>query len=103
MALAFALLLVGPARRFLALAARQVALVLALAFVLGSAGLLERDGDRLAAALDLAALARAAALQLAVCEFVHNPARRLALAGRLLGSHGSLHVKMSFCERPPLD
>src|SRR6516162_4902499 len=78
--LALGLLLVGLALGFLALAALQVAPVLVGAFILGSAGLLERDGDRLAAALDLAALARAAALELAMGIFVHDAAHCLALA-----------------------
>src|SRR5207245_3059474 len=72
--LAFALLLRGAAARFLGLGAPQVAAVAPLAPVLRGAGFVERDRNRLAAALDLASLAAAAALELAVLEFMHHPA-----------------------------
>src|SRR5262249_17490140 len=84
-ALAFALLLVGAPRGFLALAAREVALVLALAFVLGGAGLLERNRDGLARVLHLARLAARSAFQLAMLVLVHDAAHRLALGHRSLG------------------
>src|SRR4029079_6438506 len=83
--LALGLLLGSAAGRFLGLAAREVAAVLCLAFVLGRTGLLERDGDRLAPALHLAALAARPALQLAVRVFVHDAAHGLALGHRCLG------------------
>src|SRR5579871_2238895 len=65
-ALALTLLLVGPAFGFLALAAREVPLVLATALVARFPRLLESDGDRLAAALHLPALAAAAAFEFAM-------------------------------------
>jgi hypothetical protein len=70
--LAFALLLAGLAFGFLFLGAVQVALVATLAFVLGIAGFLQGDRDRLLAALDRAALAARTAFQLAVLELVHH-------------------------------
>jgi len=63
MRFAFALLLVGLAARFLAFRFREISFVLAVAFILRSAGLFQRYGDGLAAALDLATLAAASALE----------------------------------------
>src|SRR6185436_5778065 len=78
-ALAFALLLRGTAGRFLVLGPGEIAPVLLRALVLRLAGFLERDRDRLLAALDLAALSTGPALQLAVLELVHDAAGGLAL------------------------
>src|SRR5882757_5271829 len=100
MALALAFLLIGPSRCLLALAACEVSLVLATALIFGGAGLIERDGDRLAAALDLAALAGAAAFQFAVRIFVHDPSHRLALGGRRLGSHALPPCENLFLRTP---
>src|SRR5581483_8394318 len=74
---AFLLLLGGLAMRFLALVAGRVLPVFARAVVFRIAGFLQRDRDGLPAALHLAA---AAALQLAMLEFVHDAARGLTLA-----------------------
>src|SRR6266436_2382098 len=84
MALALGLLLIGPAGRFLALAAREVAPILALAFILRGARLLERDGDRLPRVLHLARLATWSALEFAMGVFVHHATHGLALGHRCL-------------------
>src|SRR5262249_11069704 len=80
--LAFAPLLAGLAARFLAFVFPEIASVLALALVFRRAGFPERDGDRLAAAPDLAAAPPSSALELAVLELVHHAARGPALSGR---------------------
>src|SRR5262245_4301307 len=89
MGLALALLLIGLAARLLALGFREVALVLGLALVFRRAGFLERDGDGLLPAFDLAALPFRTALELAMRELVHDAAQRLALARGCFG-HGDL-------------
>src|SRR5262245_13729963 len=76
---AFPLLLAGLATRFLALRAREVAAIVALALIFRVSRLLQRDGDRLLAAPDLAALSARPALQLAVLELVHDASGGLAL------------------------
>src|SRR6185312_16079383 len=86
---AFARLLAGAARRFLALGPGAAAAVLAFAFVLGRAGLVQRDGDGLLAASHLAAFAAASALQLAMLELVHHAAFDTLLPGCRF-CHGSL-------------
>jgi hypothetical protein len=53
---AFLFLLEGVSACFLALGLRKISLVGLAALILRGAGLLERDGDRLAPVLDLAAL-----------------------------------------------
>src|SRR5262249_37576088 len=81
MRLALALLLRGLTVRLLALGSRQVAPVLGFALVFRRTGFLERDGNGLAAALDLAAVSAGAALELAVLELVHDATGGLALSG----------------------
>ncbi len=76
----FRFLLEAFAARLLALRLGQVPSIFARAIVLGGPGFIEGDRDRLAAALDLAALAPGTAPQLAVLEFMHDAASRLALA-----------------------
>jgi hypothetical protein len=77
-----AFLLVVLASRFLSLGLRPVALDLALAFIFRRAGFFQRNGDRLAAALDLAAFAAAPALQLAMLVFMHDAAGGFSLTWR---------------------
>ena len=74
MRFSFAFLLAGAAARFLAFGAPQIAAIAALAFILGGASFLQRNGNGLPPALDLAAFAAATALELAVLELVHHPA-----------------------------
>src|SRR6266436_2466303 len=77
--LAFLFLLVGLAPGFLALRFGKTALLLRLGVVFRGSGLVQRDGDGLLAALHLAALAPATALQLAMLELMHDAAFRLPL------------------------
>ena len=75
MRLAFTLLLGGAAGRFLAFRPVKVAAISSFAFIFGAAGFFERDGNCLAPVLHLAASSAGAALEFAVLEFVHDPAR----------------------------
>src|SRR5439155_25173369 len=70
--LALTFLLSGFAARLLVFGLGEIASVLALAFIFRCTGFLERDGDGLAAALDLAGLAAGPALQFAMLELVHD-------------------------------
>jgi hypothetical protein len=58
----------------------EISLVCPAALILRSTRLLERDGDRLAAALDLAALPGSPASEPAVLELVHDLTGGLSLA-----------------------
>src|SRR5262249_25619684 len=100
MRLALALLLGGLAARFLALGPGQMPLVLAFAVVFRRARLAERDGDGLPAALHLATLAAAAALELAVLELVHHTAGGLSLTGRCT-RHGGPLTTLAGSHAPP--
>src|SRR6185437_10014937 len=80
MRLAFRFLLSGLAFGLLLLAARVVALLLLGAVIFRGARLMQRDGDRLFAAFDLAAFAAGPALQFAMLEFMHDAAFGLSLA-----------------------
>ena len=79
-----AFLLICLAARFLAFSFSEISFVFPFAFVLGGTGLVQRNGDGLAAAPDLAALAAASAFELAVLEFAHNATGGLSLTGRCL-------------------
>ena len=76
---ALGFLLRGLAARFLALGPGAAAPVRSVAVVFRAAGLMQGDGDGLAPALDLAALAARRALELAMSVFMHHTAQRLAL------------------------
>ena len=65
-----ALLLVRLAARFLAFGFGEISFVFPFTLVLGGAGFFQRNGDGLAAALDLAALAAGSAFEFAVLELV---------------------------------
>lgn len=78
--LAFGLLLISIAARFLALALGEILLVVGIALVLRGSGFVQRDGDRLLAGLNLPAFAMRAAFQFAMLVFVHDAANRLSLA-----------------------
>ena len=92
MRLAFAFLLIGFAACFLAFGLPEVTLVLGVAIVLRGACFAERDRDRLAAVLHLAALAAWTTAQLAVLELVHHAAFDLALTWVRFG-HGAFLLK----------
>src|SRR6516164_5995283 len=79
--LAFALLLIRITAGFLAFGFREIALVLAFAFVFRGAGLLKRDSNGLTAAFDLSGLAPWTALQLAMFELMHDSTHGPALSG----------------------
>src|SRR5689334_6940716 len=79
MRLAFALLLAGLSSRLFALVLGEASLVLLLACVFRRCGLAQRDGNRLTAALDLAAAPSGTALEFAMLEFVHDAASGLPL------------------------
>src|SRR4029079_19508250 len=75
MRLALLLLLTGSAGRFLAFRPAKVAAGTSLAFIFGTALFLQRNRNRLPAVLYLASPSAWAARELAMFEFVHDPAR----------------------------
>jgi hypothetical protein len=79
--LALALLLIRITAGFLAFGFREIALVLAFAFVFRGAGLLKRDSNGLTAAFDLSGLAPWTALQLAMFELMYDSTHGPALSG----------------------
>jgi hypothetical protein len=81
MRFAFALLLRRASRCLLLLGPAKVAAIALGAVVLLGARFPQGNGDRLPSALNLATLAAATALQLAVLEFMHHPAGDALLPG----------------------
>jgi len=92
MRFAFTLLLVRLAARLFAFDFDKISFVLPFALVLGGAGLFQRYGDGLTAALDLAALAAGSAFEFAVLELVHDAASRLSLTRRCLRHNRYLNL-----------
>jgi hypothetical protein len=70
--LALAFLLAGTSLRLLLFSATEIAAIAGSTLVSGGAGFLKCDGDRLAPAFDLAALAVPAALEFTVLELMHD-------------------------------
>ena len=81
MRFAFALLLRRTSCCLLLLGPPKVAAIALCAVVFRRARFLQGNGDRLPSALNLATLAAATALQLAVFEFMHHPAGDALLPG----------------------
>ena len=78
--LSLAFLLTGETSSFLAFGPPKVASVATFALIFGTAGLLQRDRDRLATVLYFSAPSAATAFQFAMLEFVHDPASYSPLA-----------------------
>jgi hypothetical protein len=89
----FLLLLIGVALRFLALRAREVLLILALALVFRGAGFFQGDGYGLPSAFNLATLSSRSTLEFAVRELMHDASSRFSLSGRG-GGHGGFLSKI---------